>query len=128
MDSNLSSPRLTKEAKLLEILSYYRPIEVLHSTVREMFESIAFKEHFNRILQHDLQVLRRRSQDLDDHEISLTQKAFVIMMEEEGQIPGVEIYVEEIIGLKVVEDKDKLQILKSSVKTRDLMVKSTWHC
>ena len=129
MDANSLSSRPNKEAKLLEILGYYRPIDVLHPTVRKMCESIAFREHFKKGLQHDLAVLKSRSQDLEDHEISLTQKAFVELMEEEEEdkISGIEIYVEEIIGLKMVEDKDKLQTLKSLVKTKDLLVKSTWH-
>ena len=125
MDSNLPSSGSTKEAKLLEILGYYRPIEVLHSTVRQMFELPAFEEQFKRILHHDLQVFKSRSQDLDDHEISLTQKAFVKLMEEEDQIPAIEIYIEEIIGLSVVQDKDKLQALTSSVKIKGLIAKST---
>lgn len=127
MDISSALPRCTKEARLLEILSYYRPIESLHSTVEEMCTSSVFKEHFQKILQHDLGTIKRRSQDLDDHEISLAQKAFVILMDEGDHIAGIELYVDEIIGLRAAGDEDKMQILKSSVMTKDLIVKSTQH-
>ena len=127
MEFNPPYPGPTKEAKLLDLLSYYRPIEVLHSTVEEMCHNSAFKTHFQKVLQHDLKAIKRRSQDLDDHEVSLTQKAFVVLMEEGDHIAGIEIYVEEIIGLKVVEEKEKLQTLKLSVKTKGTMLKSTQH-
>lgn len=127
MDINSTLPRSTKEARLLNMLSYYRPIEILHSTVEEMCTSSVFNEHFQKILQHDLRTIKRRSQDLDDHEISLAQKAFVILMDEGDHIAGIEIYVEEIIGLRDADDEDRMQILKSSVKTKDLIVMSTQH-
>ena len=92
-----------------------------------MCDSDVFKGHFQKVLQHDLEVLQQRSQDLDDHEISLMQKAFVVLMEDGDHIAGIELYVEEIVGLKMVENTDKLQILKSSAKTRDLLVDSKWH-
>lgn len=128
MDISSTLPRSTKEARLLEILNYYRPIEILHSTVEEMCASSVFKEHFQKILQHDLETIKRRSQDVDDHEISLAQKAFVILMDEGDHIAGIELYVEDIIGLKAVEDRDKIQILKSAAKTKDVIRESTQHC
>ncbi len=123
----MDSTQPSKESKLLEILNYYRPIEVLHSTVQDMCNSDVFKKHFQKVLQHDLEVLQQRSQELNDHEISSMQKAFVVLMEDGDHIAGIELYVEEIVGLKMVEDTDKLQILKSSAKTRDLLMDSKWH-
>ena len=116
--------RSTWEARLLEVLNHYRPIELLNSTVAETCESPIFKGHLQKILQHDLQVIKQRSQDLNDHEISLTQKAFVILMDEGDHIAGIEIYVEEIVGLRIVEDKERLRTLRSSVKTKEEMIKS----
>ncbi len=125
MDISLTLTSSTEEARLLEILSYYRPIEILHSTVKELCTSSVFKGHFQKVLQHDLDVIKLRSQNLEDHEISLMQKAFVRLMDEGDHIAGIELYVDEIIGLKVMEDKDKLHILRSSVKTKDVTMKST---
>ena len=87
-----------------------------------MCDSPIFKEHLQKILQHDLEVIKNRSQDLDDHEISLMQKAFVTLMDEGDHVAGIELYVEEIVGLKMVEEKQKLKTLKSSVKTKDQML------
>ncbi|SLM34006.1 hypothetical protein LPUS_02658 [Lasallia pustulata] len=73
-------------------------------------------------LKHDLRVIRTRSQDLKDHEISIYQKALATLMtNDEDLIPAIELYAEEILGLKLLRPAEKDGVLRQAIETRRLV-------
>ena len=110
-------------AKVREIIDRYHPIQILHPVVSEMYDAPEFERMFWDCLVHDLQVIRRRSQSLADGEITVAQKAFRILMDENnGGIAAIELYVNEIIGLEIVPETDRAQALATALQTRDYIL------
>lgn len=108
------------DGKVRDIVNSYRSIEIVHPTLSNMFQSPEFKQAFLNSLTQDLHVIRQRSPNLIDGEISIVQKAFTILMEhEEDAVPAVELYVEEILGLRFVSEEDRFQTISIVVGTRD---------
>lgn len=111
--------------RLRDILNRYRNVEVVHPAVSKLCEVPKNKALFQKCLKHDLCVLRDRSHDLARSEVSIYQKAFVILMEkEEDRIGGIELYVEELLGLRLTHPADEVQTLKTAIKSRGLIQKS----
>ena len=115
-----------EERRLNRIINQYRNIEVLHPVVARLCEIPAHRKVFHKALTHDLDIIHTRSPHLPDFEITIYQKAFKILMNrEEDRIGGIEIYVDEILGLKLSGSADSLETLKTAVDARDL-VRSEW--
>lgn len=111
--------------RLRDLLNQYRNVEVVHPVVSTLCEVAERKEVFQKCLTHDFYVLRERSQDLANSEISIYQKAFVILMgKEEDRIGGIEIYVDELLGLRLVDSARAPQTLATAVNARGLMQNS----
>lgn len=111
-----------EEIRLNRILNRYRNIEILHPVVARLCEVAAHRKIFHKALTHDLDVIHSRSPHLPDFEITIYQKAFKILMEkEEDRIGGIEIYVDEILGLKLSVSAESLETLKTAVNARDLV-------
>lgn len=112
------------DGPLCDLLNRYRNVEVVHPLVSNFCEVPENKEEFQSCLTYDYYVLRDRSQDLANSEISIYQKAFVILMEEqEDRIGGIEIYVDELLGLRF-NPKKAPQTLATAVKARSFIQKS----
>ena len=113
------------DLRLRGILNDYRNIEVLHPTVSKLFSSPELRELFFNSLNQDLSIVSARSQNLADHEISLFQKAFAILMRnEDNHVPGIELYVDELLGLNLVDESQKEETLRTAVKARDAVQQS----
>lgn len=111
-----------EEISLNRIINQYRNIEILHPVVARLCEIPAHRKVFHRALTHDLDIIHSRSSHLPDFEITIYQKAFKILMDrEEDRIGGIEIYVDEILGLKLSGSADSLETLKTAVDARDLV-------
>ena len=122
----MSSTRLDipdyEELRLNRIINQYRNIEVLHPVVARLCEVPAHRKTFHKALTHDLDIIHSRSPHLPEFEITIYQKAFMILMDrEEDRIGGIEIYVDEILGVKLSGSTESLQTLKAAVDTRDLV-------
>lgn len=111
-----------EEIRLNSIISQYRNVEVLHPVVARLCEVPAHRKIFHRALTHDLDIIHSRSPHLPDFEITIYQKALKILMERgEDKLGGIEIYVDEILGVKLSESADSLETLKIAVDARDLI-------
>ena len=114
---------MSPEAKVRELIYRYRPIQVLHPIVAEMYDAPEFERMFWECLTHDLHIIRQRSQDLADGEITANQKAFRILMEgKDDGTAAIELYVNEIIGLEAVSENAKAQTLATALQTRDYIL------
>jgi len=122
----MSIPHANADAKVREIVRRYRPIEELHPVVSEMYDDPEFERMFWDCLAHDSLVIRRRSQNLADGEITAVQKAFRILMDDKKDgLAAIELYVDEIIGLEVVSETDRAQMLATTLQTRDYILNRT---
>ena len=64
-------------------------------------------------------MINARSPNLDDHEITIVQKAFATFMgDEETLHAAIEIYVEEILGLGLSREKNKALMIEDAVGVR----------
>jgi len=118
----MSTPVSINDAKVQAIVSSYTGIEILHPVVSDMCDDPEFKRMFWLCLSHDLEVISQRSQDLADGEVTANQKAFKVLMENEDSEGAVEIYVDEILGLKFSSDAMKAQTLATALQTKDYIM------
>ncbi len=116
---------LDGELQVHEIVKRFRAVKVLHPSVSLLCKSPEDQGIFRKSLEHDLIIIRGRSPQLLDHEISIVQKAFMVLMKNhEDRIGGIELYVQEIIGLNHVDASKRLQSLQTAVRARDLIFNS----
>ena len=121
MGRNAEQDRM--ESRLSAILNYYRTIEILHPVVNQLSDEPGFMESFYNCLKYELLVTDIRSQDLADHEISIFQKALgTLMLDENDLTGGVELYIDEILGLKLLKEAQKSEILKSIIVARNAFI------
>ena len=105
-----STTTTTLEPLVQTLLQKYQNTETLHPLLQKLFESPAQKTLFTSVTQHSYNTLSSRSQKLADHEINAYEKAFCILMEEEGDwIGGLEIYVEKILGVERVSERRQME-------------------
>ena len=113
------------DARVRAILRLYRPIEVPHPLVADMYHAPESERMFWQCLGHDLNVIRGRSQDLHDCEITAAQKAFRILMDEPTSgLPAVQLYVDKLMGLEISSDTQSAQTLATAFETRDYFLSS----
>lgn len=127
---NVETEALTgsEDAKFIDLLSYYRKTVRTHRIVYDLCQSDQHKQLFKKCLNHELLVIKSRSQNLRDHEISVYQKAFATLMShQENPRGGIALYAEEILGLGFVEAAEKTGVLRQAIETRHLVMESTHH-
>jgi len=108
-----------KETKVLEIVTHYRRVKELPPVVSELFKSPDFEGMFWDTLGSEHVVMCHRSQDLADNEITILQKAFSILFRNDcDRASAAYLWVDEILGLKVIEDIKKAQTLDAAIRTR----------
>ena len=96
-------PYFTPNIRVRDLVQKYRSVKEINSTLASLLESAHLKRMFWDALHHDLHVIRRRSQNLADNEITVNQKAFATLMgDKNDQNSALALYVDEIIGLKFV--------------------------
>lgn len=116
------------EAGLKDLLDYYRKTVKVHRAVSDFCQSDQHHQLFWQCLKHDLRIIQSRSPDLNHNEINIYQKAFVALMtNDEDHIAGVELYAEELLGLKFLRAAEKDGALRQAVETRRLVTESTLH-
>ena len=114
------------ERRVRQLVVHYGAINVLHPAIAELCKSSQHEAMIEQCLRQELMLVRSRSDRLDHHEISITQKAFMILMDNlDHHVGGAELYVEEIIGLKLLTAEEKGEALQTAVNTRSLILNST---
>ncbi|KAL2039963.1 hypothetical protein N7G274_007366 [Stereocaulon virgatum] len=106
-----------------DYISTYRPLEVLQPSVAKICETPELERMFWDCLTYDLNVINRRSPNLADFEITAAQKAFsALSRNETDSVAAIELYMEEILGLKYVEDSDRAQTLTAIIHMRNYLL------
>ena len=110
----------TDADRVCELLRSYRQVDAVHPVLREMLRKPEYERMFWNILSHDLNVIRQRSQDLADSEITITQKALGILVEDKYYAnAAMQLYVDEILGLGIVSERQKSQKFIAIIQTRE---------
>lgn len=113
------------DAKVRDIVNRCRSVNALHPVVSELFQSPGFPDIFWRSFNQDLHAIYQRSQILVHGEVTAIQKAFAVLMKKEDLIPAVELYVDEILGLKFVPEPDRSATLDAMIQTRHFILDRT---
>lgn len=114
------------DTKVRDIVNNCRSVNVLHPVVSELCQSSEFRQMFWSTLNQDLHVICQRSQILAHGEVTVIQKAFAVLMEKtEDLIPAVELYVDEILGLKFVSGTHRTTSLNKMIQTRHSILDRT---
>lgn len=107
------------DTKVYDLVIKYRSVDTLHPTVSELCQLHEFKQIFWDSMNHDFHVICQRSQIIAHGEITIIQKAFAILMQQkEDIIPAIGLYVDEIIGLKLVSETERATTLNATIQTR----------
>ena len=115
----MSTPYSYFDTKVEDLVNSCRSVNTLHPAVSELCQLPNFKEIFWNSLNQDLHVVCQRSQSVAHGEITLIQKAFVVLMRmEEDIIPAINLYVDEILGLKFISATERATSLNTMVQTR----------
>lgn len=114
------------ETKVRDIVNSCRSVNTLHPVVSELCQLPEFKQIFWNSLNQDFYVICQRSQVLAHGEITVIQKAFTILMEKkEDIIAAIELYVDEILGLKFTSETERATTLNTMIQTRHSILSRT---
>lgn len=121
--SNFQPPTQNGESSVQEMVNKYSMIKTLHPVVSHICQSPRNQNVLRKSLRHDLSLIRGRSSRLEDHEISIAQKAYMLLMRRpEDRLGGIELYVQEIIGLRYVDATESFACLQTAMKTREIFL------
>ena len=121
----MSTSDLDIDAKVCDIINSCRSVDALHPVVSELCQLPEFKRIFWDSLHQDLHVICQRSQILSHGEITFIQKAFTVLMQKkEDIVSAIDLYVNEILGLKFVSERDRATTLNTMIQTRHSVLSS----
>ena len=122
--TTMASSKVDPQIRLLGILEKYRRTSEIHPAARLIDGDTGFKETLLRVMHHDLDTINARSADLDDHEISIAQKAFTILMQNESDSHAAfQIYVEELLGFPSAPDN--ISVFADAIHARGSLLEGT---
>ena len=114
------------DTKAYNLVDNYRSVDTLHPTVSELCQVLEFKQVFWDSLNHEFHVICQRSQLIAHGEITIIQKAFAILMQKKKDIlPAIELYVDEILGLKFVSETERTTTLNAMIQIRQSILGRT---
>lgn len=109
----------------LEIVREYRSIKTIHPAVKAFQQSEADQRMLDTVLNHQYKLMLGRSRDVADCEITVFEAAFMVLMQHvENHCGALYLFVEEILGLKLVAQPQKQEALKQALKVHTLLL----HC
>ena len=89
------SPR----AMLFGLVEHYSAQTEYNPLLSQTLNTDELHNMFWTSLDHDIQLISRRSQDLNDHEINLVQKGLHMLHSEGKLVPAANLYIELILGV-----------------------------
>jgi|SRR6266536_5147540 len=94
------------------VIATYTNIRTLHPILQSLFRDDNLKNAFLEAVDREKALIMERSQDLEDHEISKYQKAFVTMIEDEeyeNNAGALELFLYEVMGFKKSETRLQME-------------------
>lgn len=109
--------------RLDRIIDEYSSMTTIPPMIAVLRASPADDGVFQQVVSNDYRRLQERSANLEDHEINVFEAAFLTLMRDAAtQAGALAIYVEEILGTKMVPENEKLQALKNAIQVRSLFL------
>ena len=100
----------------LKHYTVYVSIESGNADLDSVARNPKLQQAFKRLISHERDTINARSSNLEEHEITITQKAFAILMQHEDTLHGaIQLYVEEIIGLKFSTVQDESRVVQDAI-------------
>ena len=122
----MSASYSTLDTYVDDIVDNYRSVKTLHPAISNLCQLPELKEVFWSSLNQDLHVICQRSHILAHGEVTIIQKAFAILMQhEEDTISAINLYVDEILGLKFASAAEGASSLNAMIQTRHSIVGRT---
>ncbi|KAL8690532.1 MAG: hypothetical protein Q9218_004047 [Villophora microphyllina] len=116
----------TPDQRHAELVNEYMFIKTVHPTVTALQRSPVEYRMLEDAMSHQYKLLLRRSQNLADYEITVFEAAFISLMQEGKAHRGaLSLFVEELLGLKMIAQHEKVEVLKAAVKVRTLFLTPT---
>ena len=112
----MASENPRTEERYISIIDQYCATSVMHPLI-EALKHKCDSQKLVAVINHEISAIRARSQDLDDNEITVAQKAFLNFMKPNFNA-AMHIYVEEVLGIKFAPDAEKASIFESSIEVR----------
>lgn len=103
--------------KYIQIIDKYIGKQGLHPLVQAINQDENSHRKLVAVMEHEVNAIRCRSQDLEENEITIAQKAFVYCFTLNLHA-AIHIYVEEILGIEFVRKMDKVSLLQDSIDIR----------
>ena len=106
------------------LIGYYSSVTTANATMTKLSQTTeGFSRLFQRFLNFEYFTLNQRSSKLEDHEITVMQKAFLALLQNSAHHLGaVHLYIEEILGIKYIQPQDKEQALDAAIQSKVIML------
>jgi len=103
--------------KYIKTVDKYIGKQDLHPLVQAIDQDEQSHRKLVAVMEHEVNAIRSRSQDLEENEITIAQKAF-IYFSASNMHAAIHIYVEEILGIEFAPKADKASLLQGSIDVR----------
>ena len=118
---------LSDDAKIDQLYDYYYQYTSTHPVVAQLCESdSAMTAIIDTALHHDKYMLDHRSKKPADNELTVFDKAFISLARLEDKKPAIAIWVEEIIGIRVVPPEQQADIVQAACCSRAAIISCTY--
>ena len=106
------------------LIGYYSSVTTANATMTKLSQTTeGFSRLFQRFLNFEYFTLNQRSSKLEDHEITVMQKAFLSLLQNPAHHLGaVHLYIEEILGIKYIQPQDKERALDAAIHSKVIML------
>ncbi|KAL8716492.1 MAG: hypothetical protein Q9225_006183 [Loekoesia sp. 1 TL-2023] len=109
--------------RFAQLIEDYGSIKAIDPAVVTLRRSQANDLMFQQAMSNDYKLFSNRSSNLEDFEINIFEAAFLKLMEDMNTHAGaIQIYVEEILGLKTLAQPLRLRALTNAVRVRTMFL------
>ena len=119
----MASAQSSGVQKYNDIIERCRGIHEMHPLFKALTEDGNSHRILVAVFEHERDTIRTRSQDLNDSEITAAQKAFSSLVDHNPDA-ATHIYVDEMLGVKLTPDAEKLTTLKNVIEVRGTLLQS----
>lgn len=113
----------TAHQRLTQLIKDYGSVNTIHPAVTTLRRSPANDLIFQQAFSNHYKLLLNRSSKLENFELNIFEAAFVRLMEDTKTHAGaIQLYVEELLGLKTFTQPLKLRALMGAVKVRTMFM------
>ncbi|KAL8633750.1 hypothetical protein Q9189_000486 [Teloschistes chrysophthalmus] len=107
----------------MEIVKEYHSIKTIHPAVKALEQPPAEYQMLKTVMTNQYKLMLGRSRNIADCEITVFEAAFMVLMQDAKAHHGaLYLFVEEILGLKLVAQPQKQEVLKEALKIHSLLL------